>query len=208
MPRRLTENTLPSFSAALDEGADGIELDVHATSDGVVVVHHDPTVDGRKISRTEWAALRKIELDMGLLIPTLRDVCALVQGRAELFVEIKGAEMETQVVEALEGYAGPTAIHSFDHATIARLARRRVPYRLGLLYEEPPTRIAGAMREHGAQDVWPDRRLVTQRLIEEVHAEGGRVIPWTVNDRDEALRLAAWGVDGLCTDDVTLLPRP
>ena len=41
MPRRLRENTLPSFAAALAAGADGIELDVHATSDGVVVVHHD-----------------------------------------------------------------------------------------------------------------------------------------------------------------------
>jgi glycerophosphoryl diester phosphodiesterase len=207
MPRRLFENTLPSFTAALDEGADGIELDVHATLDGVIVVHHDPVLGGLEISRTKWDALRQIVLAPGAHAPTLSDVCALVGGRAELFVEIKGAGIEMQVVEALGDYAGPSAIHSFDHALIGRLSSHGVPHRLGLLYEERPTGLIAAMRELGALDVWPHRRLVTPQLIDEVHAAGGRVIPWTVNDENDVLRFASWGVDGLCTDDVTLLPR-
>jgi glycerophosphoryl diester phosphodiesterase len=207
MPRRLLENTLPSFSAALEEGADGIELDVHATADGVVVVHHDPVLGGLEISRTTWPALRATELAPGVHIPTLREVCSLVAGGVELFVEIKGAAIETQVIDALRDYAGLAAIHSFDHALIGRLAHRGVRHRLGLLYDERPVRLTAAMQELGALDVWPDRRLVTQLLIDEVHAAGGRVIPWTVNDANEARRLASWRVDGVCTDDVTLLPR-
>jgi glycerophosphoryl diester phosphodiesterase len=207
MPRRQLENTLPAFSAALDEGADGIELDVHATLDGVVIVHHDPVLGGLEISRTKWHALRQIVLAPGAHAPTLGDVCSLVGGRAELFVEIKGAGIEMQVVEALGDYAGALAIHSFDHALIGRLATRGVPRRLGLLYDEAPTGLIAAMGDLGALDVWPHRRLVTPQLIEEVHAFGGRVIPWTVNDANDIRRFTSWGADGLCTDDVALLPR-
>ena len=61
------------------------------------------------------------------------------------------------------------------------------------------------MRELGALDVWPHHSLATEQLIDEVQAAGGRVIPWTVNDLDRARELASWGVDGLCSDDISLL---
>lgn len=207
MPRRQVENTLPSFSAALAAGADGIELDVHATSDGVIVVHHDSVLGGMEIAKSNWHVLQQVALAPGIHAPTLGDVCSLIGGRVELFVEIKGAGIEEAVSEALRDYAGPAAIHSFDHALIGRLAERGAPHRLGLLYEERPIGLTAVMRKLGALDVWPHRRLVTPQLIEDVHALGGRIIPWTVNDATEALRFASWGVDGLCTDDVTLLPQ-
>jgi glycerophosphoryl diester phosphodiesterase len=205
MPRRLTENTLPSFAAAIAAGADGIELDVHATADGVVIVHHDPTLAGREISLTSWREVQAVELAPGVRVPTLSDVCSLIGGAIELFVEIKGDGIEMLVAEALREYDGPAPIHSFDHALIGRLARRGTRHRLGLLYYERPSHVSDDMRTLGALDVWPERGLVTQQLIEEVHAAGGRVIPWTVNGVGEARRLAAWGVDGVCTDDVSLL---
>ena len=136
MPRRERENTLPSFAAALAAGAQGIELDVHATADGVVVVHHDEaTSDGVEIARAPWIDLSPSRRRSGATeIPTLASVCDLVAERAELFVEIKGEGIEEAVTAVLEGRSGTFAIHSFDHATIGRLARARVPYRLGLLF--------------------------------------------------------------------------
>src|SRR5436309_983772 len=117
MPRRELENTLASFALALTEGAEGIELDVHATSDGTVVVHHDPTLrDGREIARTRISELRVSPGPHA--VPTLAEVLSLVAGSAELFVEIKGQGIERLVLAALEGYEGAAAIHSFDHATI------------------------------------------------------------------------------------------
>jgi glycerophosphoryl diester phosphodiesterase len=208
MPRRLPENTLPSFAAALAAGAQGIELDVHATADDVVIVHHDPTLRGLEIRRSTWAQLSERDVAPGVRAPTLTEVCRLVNGGAELFVEIKGEGIETQVVDALRDYAGRTAIHSFDHALIGRLAQRGVPYRLGILFEDDATDAPHAMRQHGALDVWPHYSLVTETLIGEVHSAGGRVIPWTVNDRAQARRLASLGVDGLCTDDVEALFAP
>jgi glycerophosphoryl diester phosphodiesterase len=206
MPRLERENTLASFRLALESGAQGIELDVHATEDGVVVVHHDAELaSGKAIHLLTHREL--LERAAGKVeIPTLAEVCALVRGRAELFVEIKGGGIERQVELALEGYDGPVAIHSFDIALIERLAHSGTTFRLGVLPPEDGSLTVGdVMRRTGALDVWPHFPLVDAALVAEVHAAGGRVIPWTVNDREEARRLAALGVDGICTDDVTML---
>ena len=206
MPRRERENTLPSFSAALAAGADGIELDVHATADGVVVVHHDAQIAGRvSIAGTAWRELRRVADEAGLEIPTLTSVCELVGERAELFVEIKGADIERDVVDVLRGFRGRSAIHSFDHAAITRLAQLDRSLRLGLLFEDRVPDVAAMLAAAGASDAWPQYSLVDDSLVQAVHGAGGRVIAWTVNDRTDIERLSALGVDGLCTDDVTLV---
>lgn len=206
MPRLARENTLPSFVLAMDAEADGLELDVHTTADGVVVVHHDPDLRaGPRIDSLTLAELRRHEAAPGVPIPTLDELCALVQGRATLFVELKGAGIERAVLDALAGYDGRYALHSFDHAMIRRAARLTSEVRLGILFDEPPTDVARRMADAGALDVWPHWPLVTEALVTEVHGAGGRVIPWTVNDPGVAETLTAIGVDGLCGDDVRIL---
>jgi glycerophosphoryl diester phosphodiesterase len=205
MPHLARENTLPSFSAALSAGADGIELDVHATADDVVVVHHDPMLaGGAEIRTTPYAKLLDL-IGGSELLPTLDDVCALVRGSAELFIEIKGDHIEQLVLHSLRGYSGRHAIHSFDHALIARIARCDEHPRLGVLLEDSTPGATELMQRVGALDLWPQYTLATPLLIEEVHAIGGRVIVWTVNSADSAHRLALIGADGICTDDVSRL---
>ena len=58
---------------------------------------------------------------------------------------------------------------------------------------------------NGARDAWPQHTIVDALLVDAVHGAGGRVIAWTVNERRDLERLAALGVDGLCTDDVSLV---
>jgi glycerophosphoryl diester phosphodiesterase len=206
MPRRFPENSLPSFEAAILAGADGIELDVHATSDGVVVVHHDAGLrDGAEIRQTPWARVREHDLAPGVFVPSLDEVCRLVGRRVELFVEIKGDAIELAVLDVLSRHPGAAAIHSFDHALIGRLAALDTPRRLGLLYDSPPIDPSAALARYGARDLWPEQGAVSESLVRDVHAMGGRVLPWTVNDPVMAARLTAWGVDGLCTDDVAML---
>ena len=203
MPRLALENTIPSFELALDAGAEGIELDVHATKDGIIVVHHDPTIPS-------GLAIRDLDHEAFLAeapyAPTLRDVCATVRGRAELFVEIKGAGIEHLVAEVLSHHDGACAIHSFDHAAIARLRTSGITVRLGVLYDSDEDGLA-LMDRCGATDLWPHFPLVTGDLVAAVHARRGRVIPWTVNSPAEVSRLTAIGADGLCTDDVRMLER-
>jgi glycerophosphoryl diester phosphodiesterase len=203
MPHRTRENTLESFRAALDAGAQGIELDVHCTVDDIVIVHHDPTLRG-------GAALRSLSLDAlrssgDHEIPTLTEVLALVGDRAEVFVEIKGRDIETQVLEVLADFGGTAAIHSFDHPVIRRIAEASTRWRLGLLSDEPVADVPALLEAHGARDYWPHDPLVTAALIDDVHAVHGRVIPWTVNDPARMQALAGMGVDAICTDDVSVL---
>ena len=206
MPRLAVENTLPSFALALEAGAEGLELDVHATRDGVVVVHHDPALrDGTAIAETGAAELLRQELAPGVTIPTLAELCAMVDGRAELFVEVKGVGIEQEVLAVLDGYDGKFAIHSFDHALISRVHAMAPHVRLGVLFEDVTPDLAALLERTGARDVWPHWSLVTPALVETAHAAGARVIPWTVNSSGEASRLAALGVDGVCGDDVRVL---
>ena len=197
IPGRVRENTLASFALALSEGADGIELDVHATEDDIVVVHHDPSLpDGRDIRSCAFETLG---------LPPLHDVLRLVNERAELFVEIKGQHIETLVLRTLHGFSGRAALHSFDHATIRRIAEHGTTWRLGLLTEERVSDPAALLAANGAQDFWPHHALVTPELVQRVHAVHGRVIPWTVNEPSRMRALAALGADGICTDDVAAL---
>jgi glycerophosphoryl diester phosphodiesterase len=206
MPGRVRENTLPSFAAALDAGADGIELDVHATADGVVVVHHDPCLrGGMEITRATWSEISHLGKASGLEVPTLADVCELVADRADLYVEIKGVGIGEDVLRVLAGHRGPHAVHSFDHEAIARLARSDDPPPLGLLFERAVPDVPALLASHGARDAWPHHSLVDARLVTSVHDAGGRVIAWTANQRAQIARLTALGVDGICTDDVTLI---
>ena len=206
MPGLARENTLDGFALAISAGADGIELDVHATKDGIIIVHHDPVLqDGTKLARL---ARRELAAIPGAAdIPELADVCALVAGQGTLFVEIKGAGIEEAVVRTLSAYEGDVAIHSFDHALIGRLHRMGVAYRLRIAIEDRVPDLPRLLRDSGALDVWPDHRLADAEMLGAVHQLGGRVIPWTVNDAADVERMVRFGVDGICTDDVSALPR-
>lgn len=212
--RARVENTLAAFAIALDERADAIELDVHATADGVVVVHHDPIPraihpDGQR-ERRPIAELRYVELSTlrlhGEAIPTLRDTLALVGSRAAVYVEIKGAEIERLVVDVVRGSHVRCAVHSFDHATVDRVRKLAPEIPRGLLFESgTATTIVETMRAHEARDLWPEARMIDGALVEAAHRAAMRVIAWTVDDPALATRLAALGIDAVCTDDVPLI---
>ena len=212
-PREFPENTLPAFARALELGADGVELDVHATSDGVVVVHHDPIpratcsdrrLVARPIAELRHEQLRYFKVGGDISIPTLADVLALVQDRATVYVELKGAGIEQPVVRVIRDAPARCAVHSFDHAAVARVRSLAPELRLGLLFSRLPGDVAAVMRASGALDAWPEWPLVDAAFVRDVHAIAGAVIAWTVNDPAAGLRLASLGVDGLCTDDVRL----
>jgi glycerophosphoryl diester phosphodiesterase len=209
-PRERRENTLPAFERALALGADAVELDVHATRDGVVVVHHDPHLHssagdaglaGRplaELSRSELAG-RAVAGDSP--VPLLAEVLDLAAGRATVYVEIKAQGIERAVVETIGAGRAACAVHSFDHR-IARRVRALAPVALpvGVLLVGRLIEPAAALRAAGARDLWQQWDEIDAELLADVHAAGGRVVAWTVNDLDAGRRLAEIGVDALCTD--------
>jgi len=212
--RERAENTLAAFAVALDHRAGGIELDVHATADGVVVVHHDAVPhgvypDGRS-ERRPIAELRYVELSTlritGEAIPTLRDVLALVGDRATVYVEIKGAGIERAVVDVVRASGTRCAIHSFDHPTIGRVREIAPEIPRGLLFDVGNSEaMLREMAACDARDLWPQATLIDAAMVDAAHQAGKRVVAWTVDDRQLASYLTAIGVDALCTDDLPFI---
>src|SRR3954451_9459692 len=100
------ENTLRAFRHALAIGADGIELDVHATADGIPVVIHDRDVErttdgGGYVDEMPLARLETFDAGDGERVPTLAAVLTLVGDAAQLDIEIKGAGFKRAVLEVL-----------------------------------------------------------------------------------------------------------
>ncbi len=209
MPRKARENTLAGFALAIAAGADGIELDVHATRDGAIVVHHDPALPlpagstpglgPRAIASLTLAQLRDATTG-GTDIPTLGETLALVGDRVTLYVEIKAAGIEPAVVASLARHEGRSAVHSFDHRVSLRVRELAPRLPTGILSAsyliEPGHTLQGA----GARDYWQWWEMIDAPLVRQVHDAGGRVVAWTVNSAEAVDRLAALGVDAICTD--------
>ena len=213
---RYPENSLPAFVAALDAGADAIELDVHATRDGVVVVHHDASLPassttslaGRAIAALEAAELARFELTPGVGIPTLEETLLAVASRAKVYIEIKAGDIEALVAGVLARIPSATAscaVHAFDHRIVRRFGRIAPAIPTGILLVGYPIDAASLLAAAAARDLWQSCELIDSDLVTLVHRARGRVIAWTCNDPAEWNRLREAGVDGICTDRTAAL---
>ena len=205
------ENTIAAFAAAIEAGAEAIELDVHASADGMVFVHHDftfaSTVGGVQSPFTSTASseIRKARLEGDNPIPTLDEVIEAVGDRARLFMEIKPAGIESDVVRCLRRHGERMhnfAVHSFDHRVVKRMLELLPSIRTGILQVGYPIDSRAAMRAAGATDLWQHVDFVDSSLVADVHSSGGRVIVWTANSDSQWRALSDLGVDGICTDHV------
>jgi glycerophosphoryl diester phosphodiesterase len=196
------ENSRAAFRRAVILDADGIELDVHSTRDGGIVVHHDPEIPGvGAIAQLSLAEARQARIRNGEPLPLLTEILDLV-GTREVWVEVKSlpAAFDQQLLDALDGGPSPEryGVHSFDHRIVDRLGEARPSLRRGILltaYLKDPVSV---MRAVGATTLWQEWQLVDQDLVNNVHDAGGELIAWTVNELGDLDRMVRLGVDGLC----------
>ena len=199
------ENSLAAFRAAGPQGADAVELDVHATADGALMVHHDATMDGRQhISRLSERSVREHRLSNGEPIPTLAQALDAIGPLLRVFVEVKTLDprWDDRLLETFDAGPNPSgyAVHSFASHIIRRLGDKRPALPRGILSEAYPRHPRTALQSVGASMLWQERSVVDEVLVRAVHSAGAGVIIWTVDDPAEMARLLAWGVDGICTN--------
>lgn len=203
-PRQEPENSLPGFELAVRQKVHGIELDVHATKDGVVVVHHDPNIrHGPLINTLTLTELHRYPLAPGVEIPTLAavlDRMARALPPPVVYVEVKGKGIEEAVVQVLDFARVPTAVHSFDHRVAARVTSLSPSIPTGILLDSYLVDPAVALQAAGARDYWLQWSFIDRDLVRRIHDVGGRVIAWTVNERSDINALEAMGVDAICSD--------
>ena len=220
------ENTLVAFGAGLAAGADGIELDVRLSRDGVAVVMHDPTldrttdatgpVDGR--TAAELAGLDagcRFERDggfpfkgVGIGVPSLGDVLDRHR-EASIIIELKSpdprlAEAVVAEIHAANAVSRVT-VGSFQKGALDAVRTLAPAIRTGADTEDVRSGLDGVGARpvfHAFQvpEVFAGTRVVTPEFIARAHDAGVTVVVWTVNQMDDMRRLLDWGVDGLITD--------
>jgi glycerophosphoryl diester phosphodiesterase len=201
------ENTLRAFQHALALGVDGIELDVHATADGIPVVIHDRdvrrTTDGTGyVDETPLERLEAFDAGDGERVPTLAEVLALVGDAAHLDVEIKGTGIERAVLGVLAQYpAVRWAISSFAWDTLRTVRQLDSLAEVWPLAERVGDDLVAVAAELGSPAVSLFTDAYTAETAAELRDAGLRVIVWTVNDPREARRVSDLGAFALCTDD-------
>lgn len=205
------DNTLAAFAAALASGADGVELDVRRTADGVAVVHHDAEVAGAG----PLSQLRSGDLPSW--IPTLEEALVACAGAA-VDVEVKSSPLEpgydpaerlaTEVADLVAGLVatarGPARVFvsCFFGAALQAARAERPELATGLLVlpgDEAGSALARA-RAVGARVLLPFATQVTAELVEAAHGHGLAVVPWAVDEEADLRAVARVGVDAVITD--------
>jgi glycerophosphoryl diester phosphodiesterase len=197
------ENSLAAFRAAAGQGADGVELDVHATLDGEIVVHHDPSVLGLPIAQARWRDLATVPLANGEPIPTLAQALEVLDG-LKVFIEVKVLDprWDERLLAVLDGGPNPGgyAVHSFAFHVVRRLGEKRPSLPRGVLSEVETRSPKQTLDDASAQTLWQERTTLDEALVQHVHGLGAAIIAWTVDAPTDLHRLVRWGVDGICTN--------
>ncbi|MDT9701281.1 glycerophosphodiester phosphodiesterase family protein [Streptomyces sp. P17] len=199
------ENTLRSFVAAQQAGLDVIELDLHLSKDGHLVVMHDTDVDrttdgSGPIAEKTLAELRALDAGMGERVPVFEDVLDAVA--APLQAEIKdvaGARALAEVMERRD-LVSRVEVSSFHDEAVAEIARLVPGVRTALIGSRFGTDIVERAVEVGAGTVCLNIRRLTLEVVEAAREADLKIIGWVVNTQEHLRLVRALELDGATTD--------
>lgn len=207
------ENTFAAFDLAIAMGVTHLELDVHLSLDGQIVVIHDDALDrttngSGPVMNQPLAALAALDAGAwfgekfaGARIPTFAAVLERYKGRAHLHTEIKGrsaglVERTVDLVRARAMAEGVT-ITSFQKARLEETRAYAPDLPTGWLVAEASDAIVAQARELGLTQLCPKADTVTPQLVRRLHAEGFVVRAWGVSDESLMRRVVDAGADGM-----------
>ncbi|MBT2488371.1 glycerophosphodiester phosphodiesterase [Streptomyces sp. ISL-96] len=199
------ENTLRSFVRAEQAGMDAIELDLHLSKDGALVVMHDAdvdrTTDGRgAIADLTLAELRGLDAGQGERVPVFEEVLDAV--KSPLQAEIKDAAAARALASVMHrrDLTGRVEVSSFHDEAIAEIASLVPGVRTVLIASRYGNDVVDRAGAVGAQALALNIRRLTLETVERAHAAGLRVIGWVVNTQDHLRLVRALELDGATTD--------
>jgi glycerophosphoryl diester phosphodiesterase len=206
------ENTLPAYALAVEQRADMIEIDLHRTRDGAIVIAHDECLpglpEGREIADCTLEDVRALG-EGDRRVPTLDEVLDGFGARIPFNLEIKvgrhdaysGIEAETLAALAQRGLGPSFLFSSFDDGVLRRLRNAGPRARIGVLVSgRAPERWLERCAEVGAEAVHFWKGLASAPAVEVAHRAGLAVYVYTVDDPAEMRALLDRGCDGLFTN--------
>jgi glycerophosphoryl diester phosphodiesterase len=226
------ENTMAAFRLAIEQGADAIELDVHQTADGHLVVLHDfslkrTTGDPRSVKQAPLFEIKKLDagawwsrMYRGESVPALQEVLELTHGRIPLHIELKRGSpfypmIEVRLIELIrrmKAHAWVT-VSSFDEHALRILRDHDPKLALGLLTRlRQPKPILYMARELSVRSLHISTRRFSPALLQRAQAFGLPVYVYTINQPAAMREYIQLGVNGLFTNYpdrlAALLGRP
>ncbi|HET7893167.1 MAG TPA: glycerophosphodiester phosphodiesterase [Candidatus Sulfotelmatobacter sp.] len=197
--KSIPENTVESFDRALADGCDGFEFDVRLTADGHPVVCHDPRTGTIEIARASAAQISAL--------PNLEDVLARYRDRAFLDIELKVAGLEKIALALLQNHPPRRGfvVSSFLSEVLRDLHALNQTVPLGLICETKAQ--LRRWSELPVEFVIPHYKIVDPALLQQIKAAKKKILVWTVNAPTEMHRLAGSRVDGIISDNTSLLCR-
>lgn len=203
------ENTLSSVRKALQMGVRCIEIDVYYVEGQLVVFHDDRlerTTNGHGLlCEQSFAYLRTLDAGHGQKIPTLAEVCEVIQARACINIELKGphtAEPVARLISRLieNGWdIEKFLLSSFNYAELRKIKPLLPAIKLGVLIEGRPVDSFKITEELGAFSVNPAVQYVNQQFVDDAHARNLKVFVYTVDNIEDISRMYHLGVDGVFT---------
>lgn len=208
----LSENTLESFQKAIDIGVNGIELDVHLSADGHIIVIHDETIDRTtngqgRVKEMSLAVLQTYEIDYQFRIATLAEVFDLVDRKVLINIELKVYETAQPVVDLIEKYVLEKGwqytdflISSFDWVALETVRSLHAEIPIGVLTSTDLDLAIAFSKVIQAETIHPYFHLLTQQNVAYMQSKNLRVFSWTINELEDLERVKSFGVDGIITD--------
>lgn len=206
------ENTLISFQKAMDLGVDGIELDVHLTSDEQLICLHDDTLDQTTsgtglVSTFTLIELKAFRIDTLHEIPTLQEVLNLIDEKIFLNIELKGENTAKPVSDLIEYYVSEKnwnydhfIVSSFDWNALQEIRSLNPNIAIGVLTQTDLALAIGFADFIKAKSVHPYFHLLTNENTELMQQKGFQVFPWTVNELEDLQKIKSFKVDGIISD--------
>ena len=199
------ENTLRSFVAAEQGGLDVIELDLHLSKDGALVVMHDADVDRTTdgtgpIAERTLGELRTLDAGRGERVPVFEEVLDAV--KSPIQAEIKDLAAARALAEVMHrrNLVERVEVSSFHDEAIAEIARLVPGVRTALIASRFGPDVVERATEAGAETVCLNIRRLTLEVVEAARKADLRIIGWVVNTQDQLRLVRALGLDGATTD--------
>jgi glycerophosphoryl diester phosphodiesterase len=218
------ENTLRAFERAIRMGATMLELDVHLSQDGHLVVIHDAdlsrTTDGTGlVAELPLEQIKGLNAGLGERVPTLAEVIDLVRGRVELYVELKGQHTPEPLVKVLQAaaFVDQVVVGSFFPGLPQKVKSLEPAIRTSMLIRQADRQTsfvdwALAIQVDYVHPCWEraspmPHKLLTPAMIAHIRQQGLGIIVWHEERPSELRELVKLDVDGICTDTPDILTR-
>ena len=216
------ENTLAAFETAIQIGVDVLELDVHASRDGEIVVLHDATLDRTTdhqglVREQALADIRRADAGSWFdpryrneRVPTLAEVLDLARHRALVLIEIKADFIAERLLSTIADMSAESQviIQSFDPQTVQRIKLLNPSVPASLLVGKLPTspsrvrarRLVKQILQVGANALSVWHAMLTPPFFEEMRKRAIGVWAWTVDEEIVMRDLALMGIQGIITN--------